>query len=151
MFQTYHLTTTGSTTGDNLGPQRNASLLVSQTTAHQIVHRQLDGLLWRNTNQLGQDTRVQAADTFVANNLLEAVDGVLVQALSGLRSTLVLQTGLDKIDGVHHEGTKGTSQTAQTKVVSRLKDLVQDGTALGSDLIDSLAGGVQNVVHGVAP
>lgn len=88
-------------------------LLVSKRATDQVVDRELDGLFRRNTDQLGENTRVQALETFVGNNLSEAIDRVIVQTLAGVGTSLVLHAGLDKINGINHEGTKGTGNTTE--------------------------------------
>lgn len=117
---TYDLATTGRATGNDLRHERDVAVLVGQRLSGEVVDRQLDGLFGGNTNQLRNDTRVQATETLIADDLLETVERVLVQALAGLGASLVLQSCLDQIDRVHHKGTKGTSNTTQGKVVGRL-------------------------------
>ena len=143
------MATTSTSTSQNLSRQSNLALFVGEMTTNKVVHSKLDGLLRRNTNQLRQDTRVQSTETLVAEDLLEAVNGVLVQALTRLSASLVLETRLDQIDGVDHEGTKGTSKTTQSKVVSRFRNLAQDGRAslaclLGGSIRSSFGGVERN-------
>lgn len=145
-LKTYHLATTSTGTSQNLSRQSNLALLVGEVTTNKIVHSKLDGLLGRDAYQLRQDTRVQSTETLVAEDLLEAVNGVLVQALTGLSASLVLETSLDQIDRVDHEGTKGTSKTTQSKVVSRFGNLAQDGLA---SLACLLGGGIRSSFGGV--
>jgi hypothetical protein len=91
----------------------------------QIIHRKLDGLLGRDTNQLRQNSRVKTAEALVGHDLPEAVDRVVIQTLTRVGSSLVLQSRLDQVDGVHHEGAKGTGNTSQAKVIGRLGNAVQ--------------------------
>lgn len=115
-------------------------------TPHKIVDSQLDSLLGSNADKLRQNTRVQAPDTLIAKHLLEAVNRVLVQPLARLCATLVLKTSLDQVNRVHHKGTKGTSHTAQRKVVSRLQNAMEDGGLFGHG-----DGRLIHVVHGTSP
>jgi len=84
------LATTGTGTGQNLGAPVDLALLVGKVAADKVVDRQLDGLFGRDTDELRQDARVQAAESLVTEHLLEAIDRVLVQPLAGLRAALVL-------------------------------------------------------------
>ena len=146
---TYNLAGTSQTTRDDLSRQGDLAILALKGTSGQIVDGKLDSLLRRHTDELRQHARVQSAETLVSNNLLEAVDRVLVQALSGLGASLVLESRLDQVDGVHHEGTKSTSQTSESEVVGRLEDTLENmSTSCGSRLG---RGGLDGVVYRVAP
>ena len=87
---TYDLAATGAGTGQNLGAPVDLALLVGEVAADKVVDRQLDGLFRRDADELRQNTRVETPEALVTEHLLEAVDGVLVQALAGLRAALVL-------------------------------------------------------------
>lgn len=116
--KTYDLATTSGGTSDSLAPDGDVAILVSQVLTSQIVDGKLDGLFGSDTDELGQDTRVQTAETLILDNLLETIDGVLVQSLTGHSTSLVLESGLYEINGVNHEGTKGTSHATKTEVIS---------------------------------
>src|SRR4051794_29094694 len=101
---TYHLASTGSTTGQNLmGVFDAVGVLVGEVSTNKVVDGQLNSLLRSHTNQLRNDTRVQACETLVADNLPGAIDGVVVQSLTRARRALILHTGLDQINRVNHE------------------------------------------------
>ena len=123
-------------------PPPNLPLLIGKHPAHEIVHRQLDRLLGRDTDQLRQHARVQAAEPLVADDLAEAVDRVVVQALAGVGAALVLHARLDQVDGVHHEGAKGARDAAQAKVVGRLGRARERVLRLGLGLGDGGAAGL---------
>ena len=130
------LTTTSRTTSQDLSPERNiARLHVGEFAAHKIVDGKLDGLLWSNTDQLRQDTRVQTTEAFVADDLLEAIDAVLVKLLTNHGATLVLHASLHQIDGVHHEGTECTSNRSEREVVRRNQDGLKDRARGGHGLL----------------
>lgn len=68
-------------------------------------------------HQLRSQSTIQSQNTFVLDNLLEAVDTVLVQKLSDNLGALVLHTSLDQIDGVYDSGTdSATDRTEQESV-----------------------------------
>ena len=110
------------------------ALLIGEVAADEIVDGQLDGLLGGDTDELRQDTRVEAPEALVADDLPEAVDRVVVQPLAGIRAALVLHARLDEIDRVHHEGTEGAGETAEAKVVCRLGGTRKEALALGLGL-----------------
>lgn len=115
----HHLTGTSTGTGKNLG--RNGDpvrVLVREEAPNKIIHRELDGLLRRHTDQLRHHTRVQTQRTLVLDDLSETVNRVVIQLLPNGDLSLVLHARLDEIDRVHHKGTESTRQTAQGKVVT---------------------------------
>ena len=63
MFHTY------TSTGNDLRCEGQVSFLVGEFVTHQVVHCELDGLLWRHTNQLGHQASVQACKTLVPDDL----------------------------------------------------------------------------------
>ena len=72
------------------------ALVGCQLVSHKIVHRQLDGLLRTDADQLRQEATVQAKDTFVSNDLLGAVPAVSVhQFTDNGATTLILHTGFN--------------------------------------------------------
>lgn len=103
-----------------------ASVLVGKVIPNQIVHSKLDGLLRCNTNQLRDDTRVQAGESFIPDDLSCTIQRVVVQSLTNTRRPLVLHTGLDQVNGVNHERTKRTRKTAKRKVVRRFQHAEQN-------------------------
>lgn len=136
---THHLTGTSSTTSQNLMRIPDlVGILVSESATNEIVDGQLDSLLRRHTDQLRDNTRVQTSETLIPDNLPRAVNRVVVEAFTGTSGSLVLHTGLDQVNGVHHEGTKGTRQTTQGKVMRRLQHTMQEGLGLGSRRIHHL-------------
>ena len=112
----------------------DVALLVGEVAADDIVDGQLDGLLGGDTDELRQDTRVEAAETLVADHLPEAVDRIVIQPLAGIGAALVLHARLDEIDRVHHEGTEGAGDAAEAKVVRRLDGAREEALALGLGL-----------------
>ena len=107
---TYHLTSTGSSTRQHLSREFDVACgLVRQLASDKVVDCELDGLLWRHTDKLGKNTGIETLEAFVLNDLLRAVDRVLVQDMSNAGAPLVLHPRLDQINWVDHEGTKGTS------------------------------------------
>lgn len=68
-------------------------------------------------NQLRTKSSIQAQGTFVLDDLLEAVDGVLVQELTDDLGTLVLHASLDKIDRVDNSGTNSSTDGSQQETV----------------------------------
>lgn len=128
---TYHLTSSGRTTRQNLPGIPNLScLLVGEVAADQVVNGQFDGLLGSDTDQLGQDTRVETQEALIADDLPRAVDGIVVQPLTDTGATLVLHSRFHQVNGVDHESTKGSSNATERKVVDRLQDIVEDGFRL---------------------
>jgi hypothetical protein len=89
---------------------RNPDLTIwaREVPSHEIIDCQLDSLLRRDTNKLGQDTGIQTLETFISDNFLGAVYGVLVKPFSDSRRALVLHSSLDEIDWVHHESAESS-------------------------------------------
>lgn len=134
------LATTSATTSHDLCPKRDvAGCLVGEFATNKVVDSKLDSLLRGNTNQLRQNTRVQTAETLVADDLLEAVDTVLVELLTDNGATLVLHAGLHQINGVHHEGTEGTSDRAEHEVVSGNKERLEERARGGHSLLRNIS------------
>ena len=127
-----NLATTGGSTSHDLGPERNvARLLVGELATHKVVDSKLDGLFWGNTNQLGKNARVQATETLVADDLLEAVQAVLVKLLADHGATLVLHAGLDQVNGIHHKGTESSSDRTEHEVMRRNENRLENGARGG--------------------
>ncbi|KAI6754925.1 hypothetical protein HG531_004031 [Fusarium graminearum] len=116
---------TSRTTRDHLRPECDIAVLVGERLSGDIVDGELDGLLWGDTDQLRQHTGVETSETFVTDDLLETIYRVLVKTLTRLGASLVLQPCLDQINGVHHEGTEGTSNTTKGKVTQATRGLVK--------------------------
>lgn len=91
-------------------------LRIFEPTADEIVHRQLDGLLRRDTHELRRDTRIKTQKTLVPNDFSETINGIVIQLLSNSRGPLVLHASLDEVDGIHHEGAESAGQTSQGEV-----------------------------------
>lgn len=69
------MTGTSTRTGENLG--RNGDLvrlLVREEATDEVIHRELDGLLRRHTDQLRHHTRIQTQRTLVLDDLSETVN-----------------------------------------------------------------------------
>jgi hypothetical protein len=76
---TYDLTSTSSTTRKNLMAVLDAvGILVGEESTNKIVNSQLNSLLRSHTNQLRNDSRVEAGETLVPDNLFGTIDGVVV-------------------------------------------------------------------------
>ena len=124
--QTYDLTGSGGTACQNLSSQRNSSrLFICELPADEIVDGEFDGLFRSDSDKLRQNTRVQPTETLIPNDLACAIYRVLVQALTRTCASLILHPRLNEVDGVHHESTKGASDTAQAKMVRGFKQAVE--------------------------
>jgi len=121
------LAAAGGAAGHDLpAPPDGVGLLVGEVGAHEVVDGQLDGLLGRDADHLRDDAGVQAADALVLDDLLRAVDAVLVEALAGAAAALVLHARLHQVDRVHHEGAERARYRAQREVVRRFQRGVQE-------------------------
>ena len=133
---TYHLASTRSATSQHLRSKLDlASRLVRQLASNKVVHCELDGLFRRYTDKLGKHTGIQTLEPLILDDLLGAVERVLVEHMPNARAPLVLHPRLDKIDGVNHKGTKGTSQGSESKVVDRLEYVVPYRFCARKDLL----------------
>ena len=92
---------TYTTAGNDLSVERQVTLILHELVANEIVHRQLDSLLGRHTNELNGQSLVEAKKALVADDLLEAVPTVSVHDFTDVGfGALVLHSRLDKIDRV---------------------------------------------------
>lgn len=72
---TYHLTGTRSSTRQHLSRELDvARRLVRQLASDKVVDCELDGLFWSHADKLRKNTRIEALETFVLDDLLRAVD-----------------------------------------------------------------------------
>ena len=126
MRETYDLASTSHTTSKNLMLNLDLAGSAGEVSTNQIVDSKLNSLLWSNTNQLWQDTGVQTLGTLISDYLLGTVERVLVKHLANAGGTLILHTGLDKVNWVDHEGPEGAGQRTECEVVNGLQDRAED-------------------------
>jgi len=117
-------TTSRSTSEDFVSEPDLARLGVRELAADDIVDGELDGLLRRDADKLGEHARVEALKAFVLEHLSRAVYRVLVQSVSYPCVSLILHSRLDEIDGVHHERAESTCYTTECEVMCRLEDVM---------------------------
>ena len=78
------LTKSGSGTGQHAILDRQLVLrdigAFSPVLARKVVNGQLDGLFWSDSDQVGDDTTVQTASSFLCNDLAETIQAMRLNA-----------------------------------------------------------------------
>jgi len=61
--------------------------------AGKVVDGELDGLFWRDSNQVGHNSAVETTGAFLSNDLFEAIDSMSLKIKSGQRTEMVVLNG----------------------------------------------------------
>jgi hypothetical protein len=70
-----------------------ARRLVCQFPSHEIVDSKLDSLFWGDADQLWKYTGIETLETLILNDLLGAIDRILVQDMADAGTPLILHPG----------------------------------------------------------